>query len=211
MELTLLRINANAWKLSFWMLAYLMYNPDLLHTIRSEIDPAITICRSPSDLEACLSQSPNLVSFYLETIRLVTSAVSVRNVTTPVIIGTKHLMPGGRVVIPSRQLLLHDDVFGSDAEDFDPKRFLVNKDLKNSPSYRPFGGGASYCSGRFLAKAEVLTCVALAIGRFDMELVAEKSGRNGGFPRLETNKLSLGIMGPVEGDDVIVNIGQRTW
>ncbi|ESZ91021.1 putative cytochrome P450 [Sclerotinia borealis F-4128] len=197
-------INANAWKVSFWMLAYLLHNPHLLTTIRDEISPILTAIQSPNELASSFNstQTPRFLALYHEVLRLVTSSVSVRNIATPAYVGGKQLQPGGRVIIPYRQLLLNDEVFGGDAEAFNPERFLRDGSLSNNPSYRPYGGGTTYCPGRFLAKAEVLTCVAIATCKYDMEI----SHGSRIFPRLEVKKPCLGIMGPVEGDDVVVNI-----
>lgn len=150
------------------------------------------------------------MAVYHEVIRVVTSSISVRNVAKPIYIGGKELQPGGRVIVPYRQMLLDDEVFGGDPFEFNPNRFLENKNLNKSSSYRPFGGGSTYCPGRFLAKAEILTCVALAIHKFDMKLNRDKhQGARGGFPQLELNKPCLGIMSPKEGHDLVFDIRQR--
>ncbi|ESZ95986.1 putative oxidoreductase, FAD-binding [Sclerotinia borealis F-4128] len=209
-------INANSWKVSFWMLAYLIHDPSLLMTISEEISPMTNSnpTMSPNELVASFNSTatPQLLALYHEVIRIVTSSVSVRNVAKSVFVGGKQLQPGGRIIVPYRQLLLNDDVFGRDASEFNHERFLHRDGiLSNNPSYRPFGGGSTYCPGRFLAKAEILTCVALAIGRFDMQLVSgnyecKKGAEESNFPRLELQKPCLGIMNPKEGDDVVVNI-----
>lgn len=61
--------------------------------------------------------------------------------------------------------------------------------------FRPFGGGATLCPGRFLAKREVLTCVALAVGRFDLALADPLAP----FPRIEGR---VPCLKPIDGDDV---------
>lgn len=186
------------------MLAYLLHNPDLLTAIRNEISPSVLATQSPNELAASFNskQTPRFVALYHEVLRLITSSISVRNVATPAYVGGKQLQPGGRVIIPFRQFLLNDGVFGGDAEEFNPERFLSDASMSKNPSYRPYGGGSTFCPGRFLAQAEVLTCVAIAICKYDMEI----SQGSEGFPRLEVMKPCLGIMGPVDGDDVVVNI-----
>jgi cytochrome P450 len=203
-------INANAWKVSFWMLAYMLHHPELLAAIRAEVADATSAASPTACADQLSTTCPLLVALYHEILRLVTSSVSVRNVATDVTVGGKLLRKGGRIIIPYRQMLFNRDVFGADAGEFNVERFLANKSLASNPSFRPYGGGTTYCPGRFLAKTEVLSAVAVAAARFDMELVTEGyQGRGVGFPLLEMKKPCLGIMGPVDGDDVVVRVRIR--
>lgn len=110
-------------------------------------------------------------------------------------------------------------MFGADAQQFNPYRFLHNKSLAKSLSFRPFGGGKTYCPGRYLAEREILTFVALAIYRFDIALTKEVSKRKGGgkeapsqdFPSLNTKKFCLGLMEPVKGNDLLVNVQKSSF
>lgn len=113
------------------------------------------------------------------------------------------------MLIPARQLHLDDRAFGADAKSFDAEHFLEKKDLVRSSNFRPFGGGTTYCPGRFIAKREVLTFVAFVLARFEISL--PKSGTTNGattpvFPRIEDGKPCLGIMGPRLGWDTRVQV-----
>ena len=208
-ELIFTSINANAWKLCFWIFSHLLHNPELLHTVKAEV----AIAMSETDLtpnqraQRLEDTCPQLMAVFAEILRLVTSSVSVRNVVQPVTIGGKRLQKGSRLIIPYRQLLMDDRAFGADAADFDASRFLHSPGLHKHPSYRPYGSGTTYCPGRAIAKAEVLTTIALTLTRFD---VARVGARDGGrpFPRLEEKRPCIGIMSPVDGDDVILRIRQ---
>lgn len=145
------------------------------------------------------------MALYYEVLRLATSSVSVRDVKAQARIGGKLLRAGNRVLLPYRQMLFDGNVFGEDAETFNPDRFLSDRKLNNSLSFRPFGGGATYCPGRFLAKAEVLTFVALVICRFDLEL-ADNGGKEVNIPRMEIRRPCLGIMGPEKEGDVVLKV-----
>lgn len=92
---------------------------------------------------------------------------------------------------------------------FDPDRFCRDKTLGRCSSYRPFGGGSTYCPGRFIARQEVIVFVAYVLKRFDVELLEPGKTLSTGFPRVEEMKPCLGVMGPVEGDDLKVTITQR--
>ena len=98
------------------------------------------------------------MALYHEVLRLATSSVSVRDVQTQARIGGKLLRPGNRVLLPYRQMLFDRGVFGEDAEAFNPNRFLNDGKLNNSLSFRPFGGGATYCPGRFPASQSSSSC-----------------------------------------------------
>jgi len=104
-----------------------------------------------------------------------------------------------------RQILTDENVFGADAQMFNPNRFLHNPNLARSKSYTPFGGGAMLCPGRFMAKGEVLVFLALLIERFEVVVV-----KTNPFPRLETKTgAGFGILGPIENDDILLNLQQR--
>lgn len=154
----------------------------------------------PNTTVACLEKAEQLSSVYCEVMRLTAASTAVRDVQHNTRLGSKILRAGNRVVIPYRQMLLDENTFGSDILSFKPDRFLQNPELAMNASYRPFGGGATYCPGRYLAKAEVLVFVALAISRFDIDIA--EAGCS--FPKMETSKPCLGIMGPQAGEDVMV-------
>lgn len=200
-------INGNPYKLCFWILAYILHDPLLLASVRKEIQPAVRASSSANDLAERLDRCPHLDSIFHEVLRLTSSSSSIRNVLSPLVVGGKYLRAGNKVLIPYRQLHVDETVFGANVRSFDPDRFLKNKLLTKSSSYRPFGGGSTLCPGRFLARREVLTFVALVLDRFDLELAATSgSGGKGekekAFPRLEDRTPSLGIMGPANGYDV---------
>ena len=112
-------------------------------------------------------------------------------------------------MMPYRQLHFDQAVFGPNPDSFDPSRFLRSKDLNKNPSYKPFGGGSTLCSGRFIAKYEVIAFVALVINRFDMSLVGGEKGEEQQFPRFNRTKPGLGIMEPKDGDDLIIDVRER--
>jgi cytochrome P450 len=151
-----------------------------------------------------LDQCHLLSSIYEEVLRISNDPIGTRVVTSKVKIGNKNLLPGHKVLMPYRQMHFDPTVFGSNVSEFDPRRFLNDKSLVRSTSYRPFGGAATYCPGRFLARREVYMFVVLAIHRFDISLVSE--GDSSKFPRLDVTIPSGGVLGPVKGDRVIIRI-----
>lgn len=185
-------------------MAYILQDTTLLDVLRHETRNVVD--QDPLGKVRALDDCPRLDAVYHEVLRLTTASTSIRTVISPTWIGGKELAVGNDVFLPFRQMHLDPAVFGSDAHEFNPTRFLDNK-LAKSSSYRPFGGGTTYCPGRFLAKREVLTFVACALNRFDLSAIG--SGQQT-FPRLETRKPSLGVLAPVSGDDLTFRVHPRS-
>lgn len=137
---------------------------------------------------------------------MTTYPIGAREVIHEVIIGGKVLRPGRKLLMPFQQLHSNPEVFGTNATEFDPQRFLNNPALAKSTSYRPFGGGLTYCPGRYLARREILMAVVLILHRFDIEPNPRENGGPIRFPRMDDSISSGGVMGPCEGDDIIVRI-----
>lgn len=207
-------MNANAYKMCFWLLAHTVYEPSLLMSIRSEITPAIREGKIDINYLVEEKNCPVLNAAFNENLRYTSAATSGRVVLSPTIISNKTLYPGARVLMPYQPSHFNDEVFGSNVSSFDPTRFIERKDLTKNPAYRPFGGGSQYCSGRFLARREVIGFLAFVSDRFDIELSntgSIDSSETGvpHFPRLDVNKPNLGIISPVRGDDLYVSIKPR--
>ena len=141
------------------------------------------------------------------------SATSVRNVVCDTVINGRTYQAGTKILMPYRQLHFNNDVFGVNADLFDHERFLRTKNLNRNPNYKPFGGGSTLCSGRFIAKREVIAFVALILNRFDLELSRTPDGSEKGgeqsFPRFDYTKPGLGIMDVKDNDDLVVVLKPR--
>ncbi|KAF2478407.1 cytochrome P450 [Lindgomyces ingoldianus] len=197
-------INANAWKSSFWMLTYIINDSNLRQSILDEVTPLLAnnSLLSPVELAAQLCECLCLTSVYNEVLRLTASSVSVRTVVGPAAIGDLVLEKDARIVVPYRQMLLDEAVFGPDTNEFNHERFLQNPSLAKSSSFKPFGGGVTLCPGRQLAQREVLSFVALALCKFDLNMGEPLSNSHRNVPELEARIPCIGIMGPVAGQDV---------
>lgn len=184
-------------------MAYILHSPTLHSSILSEITPAISH-HDLSNLSTRLENCTHLVAVYNELLRFKTASASIRSVTAPTELGSVTLSPGAKVLLPYRQLHFDESVFGENVDVFDEGRFLGNADLSKSPSFRPFGGGTTYCAGRFVAKREVLAFVALALSRFEIEVVG-----GGRFPECDVKKPCLGVLPPKAGEDMKVRVRKR--
>lgn len=202
------RINTNARKTAFWMLTHLMRNPEYLAAFRAEAAPAfrgdelvdVTHIQDPT-------KCPQIDAIWHETLRVAGWAASVRLVTRDVVIGGKLMRQGNRVMVPHRQLHFDEDIFGEDTHSWRPQRWLdtdAGRKLPSSPSWRPFGGGKTTCSGRFLARFLVTAFVATLLHRFDIEVVG-----NPPMPQPDVGRPVLGIISVKEGQDYLAKITRR--
>ncbi|KAL8939674.1 MAG: hypothetical protein Q9211_002625 [Gyalolechia sp. 1 TL-2023] len=200
-------INGNVYKLCFWYIAYLINDSELLTAIRSEVDPAVS--KGLQGLEARLEDCPRLVAAYHEALRCHTASASVRSVAAPTDLGDVVLDVGAKVLLPYRQLHFDASIFGSNVDEFQAERFFNNPELSKSPNFRPFGGGTTFCAGYHVARREVFTFAAIMIHRYDIWLAPTKSGDAQQFPRCDVRKPSLGVLPPLAGDDMILNLRER--
>ncbi|KAI1657788.1 putative cytochrome P450 oxidoreductase [Daldinia decipiens] len=202
-------INTNTRKINFWLLAFLLCrNSSLIDCIRSETGPAfqgdILV-----DVAFLYNSCPTLDNVWHESLRLCSNAASVRFIRDDTIIGGKHMHRGNRIMIPYRLLHFDENVYGADVYSFHPERFASGEEAKKDdptrgPSWRPFGGGKSLCTGRYIAKRATLIFVALVLRRFNIEIIGEPR-----LPEADLGRPVLGISGLKEGQDFLVKLTPR--
>ena len=185
----------------FWTLSHILTSPTLLAAVKAETSNA---CRPDGslDLELLTTSCPHLDSTWHESLRLYSANTLLRIAIRPTTVDGKAIQLGDQVMSPFRQFHLNKDLFGDDALEWNGDRFRENKDLLRNKAYHPFGGGATYCPGRFLAKQEVFTLVALVLYRFDVEL--EEGARQ---PTVNLKEPSMGVMRPI--GDLNVKLRER--
>lgn len=211
-------VNANAYKLAFWIIAHILYDPALLVQLREEVAPCFSPSPSPhsakiTSLTQLFDSTPILSSLYHEGLRVYNAPMGARSVTRPCSLPSAPsviLQPGKKLLMPYRQLHYDPAVWGKDIDAFDPTRFLgpSGEKLKSrNTSFRPFGGGSTYCPGRFLAWREIALFVACVVWRFDITLVDDGTE----FPVVDERKPTGGMMGPVEGKkgEVLIEVRPR--
>ena len=205
MLMEIVRANINVYRLSHWVLSYIICDSELLNVVRAEIQPAFR--HKSVDYRHIWENCPRLTAIYTELLRLTFGSFSVRKLTTPVVLGSKKLRSNSSVIIPIRSLHYDSKAFGENAEQFDANRFLDNT-LDRDPSFRPFAGGITYCPGRFLARRQTLVFAATLINRYDIEVSGGSKGENGACrpPRLEQIGPSLGIMAPVKETQLLIRL-----
>lgn len=197
--------NTNTPRVCFWSLAYLLHSSELMSQVNEEIDPAFSKESARETLSFLMDSCPWLTGLFHEALRLCSASSSIRLVTAPTTIGGKNFPVGSRVMVPFRQMHFDQRVFGDDIEGFHPERFVEKKGLTNSTSYRPFGGGISYCPGRFIARQEVAVIIALLLRGYKTEVVGD-----GKFPELDAGKPTTGLMDVKAGEDVLLKLTPRS-
>lgn len=114
-------------------------------------------------MQLLLDECPQLDAVWFEVLRIYNNAAVACKATVDTAISNKSISKNETVLGPFRQFHLNSDIFGQDVTGFDPNRFLANKNLSHVRGYYPFGGGNTYCPGRFFARSEIYTFVATAL------------------------------------------------
>ncbi|KAI4106120.1 MAG: hypothetical protein LQ339_003117 [Xanthoria mediterranea] len=194
--------NANVFKICFWLLSYILHRPETLEKIKDETQGCLL--NDGVDIDKLL-RCTLLNGSFSEVLRLTSGASSARTVVSTTQLRDKILRDNRKLLMPYRQLHFEEKAFGPHVKDFRPKRFLGDNKADNGPYFKPFGGGITYCSGRFIARREVLAFVALILHRYDIKL----ADANPVLPRLDERTPTLGVLGPVKGDDTAVMLTAR--
>lgn len=185
------------------MICYILYDKELHDAIRLETKPAVQ--NEDLDMKYLSDHCPQLRAVYDEALRCTKRDLAFRKVERDTKMGDKLLRAGNFAIVPVCQLHDNEEVFGRDALNFCPDRFLKQHGLVNSSSYKPYGGGKTYCPGRFFAMQEIFGFVTLLIHRFDIQLATPRQH----FPTLDESMLTLGVSRPLPGSDVSVTLSNR--
>ena len=169
-------------------------------------------------------ECPLLVSVYRETLRTIANLSSVRLVTnTHAVTAPGHrtysLRKGSMVQIASGVIHMEEAIWGPDARNFNPARFIstttneqsLSLDVEHgagplpkvpSAAYRGFGGGSVICPGRHFAQNEILGFVALCIHSLD--IVDAETRDVFALPLRDDERIPLSVMKPVKEPRVLI-------
>lgn len=197
----------------FWTVAHVFAHPELVVAIRNEALPLVKLAPASRDsgereahfpIKLLDSACPLLLSSYREVTRLVNKAMSTRQVMEDTLLtdaqGREYLVRAGNTVVMPATGHSAAHVWGPDAREFNPRRFLdwsEKSARERHASYMPFGGGKHLCPGRNLAKAEILGLVVALALSFDVEDAAASPGQPIRVPEIEPARLGQGVGKPV--------------
>ncbi|RGP69594.1 cytochrome p450 [Fusarium sporotrichioides] len=188
-------INGQPATFAFWLLAQILYTPNLWEDIRAEVSAAFTDgIHSQPDMEY-LKGCPKLNSIYYETLRIHGGAFGFRRVVSDTAIGGFAFKAGSDVLIPHRQLHIDEDIWGQDAKNFDINRFIDNPKLATTRNFRPFGGGVALCPDRFLVHQTALSLIATLVTRYDIHVIGGQESQP--FPQMDDKGPEAGTIFPV--------------
>ncbi|XP_051879043.1 cytochrome P450 7B1 isoform X2 [Pristis pectinata] len=175
----------------FWVLYYLVKNPEALAAVRDEIDhvlqaagqqpsPDFNINLSKEDLDSMVT----LGSAVDEAFRLSSSSMNIRSIKEDISINSKEdqkikLRKGDWLALYPSILHMDPEVY-EDPEVYRYDRFIENG-MKKTTFYKggmrlrnyliPFGSGASMCPGRYYALGEIKIFISLMLVSFDLEII----------------------------------------
>ena len=206
------RIVTNAAPMATWFAYCVASDPVRLDKYRGVAAPfLLPSSPSSSDLPStphfdlpALIKSPFINSLWLEALRMGTMSAAARVVTQETIL-EGYLLRKGSVILMPVQLMHFGDKFVDEGKKFKPERWL-NADeerLKQQKTViRPFGGGTSLCSGRFVAEMEIIGVVSVLLDVLDVEFEEGNAEDQWKF-----NPRSIGVMAPKK--DVMVWMRSR--
>ncbi|EJT70418.1 hypothetical protein GGTG_11442 [Gaeumannomyces tritici R3-111a-1] len=234
---------------TFWTLARLLADRRLLEEVRAELLDGGTVTvtvvaedadadgvkkkkkKAKVDMSGLRNRSPLLTSAFREMLRLTMPTSSVRSVRDDVLLGGRHLLRAGSLVMLDGSVMhRRRDVWGADADEYNPRRFLdaaggVFTDGSSSSgssgegggggggrdsskrvhpaAFRGFGGGEVFCPGRNLAHVEVTGVAAAIVCAWELAPGAAEVE----VPPFKEDEMPLGLWKPRR--DVEVTLRQR--
>ncbi|KAH7311472.1 cytochrome P450 [Stachybotrys elegans] len=164
---------------TYWLVTFIFNQPELVSQLREEVS---SIVIDESDREKILQVNriekncPLFMSCFRETQRCVFLGTLNRRVMADTDISdgrlTYTLRKGQNLQVPVGVLHKSRSIWGDDADEFVPDRFLDDEEIQTLPSgFLPFGGGKHICPGRNFASGEILGCAALLLLSYDMTAV----------------------------------------
>ncbi|KAI7773062.1 cholesterol 7alpha-monooxygenase-like protein [Diaporthe eres] len=165
----------------------------LLDAIRNELIPVVQSMRdrktgkSPGRLTQSLSIStirakcPLYKSTIREVLRFTAAGIAAFEVLEDTVLESSqggrqrrhHLKKGAALQIPATAVHTDESVWGPDAAEFVPQRFMApdSRSKVHPSAFRAFGGGSTLCPGRHIAEDMMLGMAAVVLTEFDLRFV----------------------------------------
>lgn len=197
----LVGILANTIPTTFYMLVHLFSDADLLRDIRDELEATCVSGHLGNKVRTInvmtmREQCRLMYSVFQELLRMHALGTGSRYVREDVLLNDQYLLKKG-MIVQMPMAVMHGDpsIWGTDATDFRPRRFLGQGGTKpNMSAYRPFGGGTSLCPGRHFVALEIMALAACMVLKFDVVPVAG----NWTVPAQKQISLATNVFPPAE-------------
>lgn len=167
----------------FWTIHDIYCRPELLEDIRQEVSTkAVQRSRDADtsfvlDITALQTQCHILLSALQETQRTRHAQVGMRMVIEDTLIDGKYFLKKGTALhLPAKSIHRDPSIWGSDAPEYDPYRFVPGytgepKTKVMPTAFLPWGSAPWLCPARQFAATEILIIVALMVLRVDLSPV----------------------------------------
>ncbi|KAF2171543.1 hypothetical protein M409DRAFT_63770 [Zasmidium cellare ATCC 36951] len=163
-------------------LYYLYRNPLILETLRKEVDDFASEGKVSDPISFKEAQSmPYLQAVIMETLRLHSAVGYIYPRTVPkggVQLSGRWFPAGTEVGVSAWALHRNPEVYGEDAEEFRPERFLDNSSSKNPATQLggsfAFGAGSRTCIGKNISLLEMSKVLPQIVRQFDLVFVDDK-------------------------------------
>lgn len=206
-------ILVNTAPAAFWLMLFLYSDLKLLEEIRKEVWAVVKTSGEENgesnvvhslDITNLKTNCPLLLSSYQESLRHRSMGTSVREVVKDTVLDGKWLLKKDCMIqMPSRIIHMDSRIWGSDVEEFNPRRFMKDQKRVKPTAFRAFGGGTTLCPGRHFATNEVLAVVSMFVMRFDIKPVFGKWS----LPTTDKTNVAAVLMEP--DDDIEVHVEAR--
>ncbi|KAG8519606.1 Prostacyclin synthase [Galemys pyrenaicus] len=194
MFLSLLEEQGNMGPAAFWLLLFLLKNPEALAAVRGELEHCLLQLEQPVSQMSTLPQKaldsvPVLDSVLSETLRLTAAPF----ITREVVLDLAMPMADGRDFPPINKIVMNVFKYnrflnpdGSEKKDF----YKDGKRLKNYSL--PWGAGHNQCLGRGYAISSIKQFVLLVLTHLDLELTHPDVE----IPEFDLSRYGFGLMQP---------------
>ena len=149
--------------------SYLLKAPGVVARAQEEVDRVLGTDTGAAPTPAQLGKLTYVTQILEETLRLwPTAPAFTRQALVDTTVGGRPFPAGTAVVALTPMLHRLPEVWGRDAEQFDPGHFAPDRAAVPANAYKPFGSGARACIGRQFALQEAVLVLAMVLQRFEL-------------------------------------------